>query len=274
MPPTTNKQTVGQLLGGMVVLFSQAGITTARLDAQVLLGDTLGKDKSWLLVHADATVSPQAQKTLEQKAKLRAQRHPLAYIRGRQEFYGRDFTVTPTVLIPRPETELLVDTLKTLCKNKALTMVDVGTGSGAIAVTAALELPQSTVAACDISPAALAIAQKNAAILNAKVTFFESNLLASTAKHYDIIVANLPYVDSAWQTSPETQLEPKIALYASDGGMALIKQLIRQAPHHLNTGGLLLLEADPRQHKQLVQYAVGVGLKLLSSHDFVLTLQR
>jgi release factor glutamine methyltransferase len=246
-----------------------SGIATARLDALVLLSDALAKDKSWVLAHPEFILTDAALRGLHAKLDKRARRMPLAYIRGRQEFYGRDFSVTPDVLIPRPETETMISVIKGLAP---ASLLDVGTGSGAIAITACLELPNSAVAGCDISIAALTIARQNAARLKAPVTFFVSDLLSGTPAHYDAIAANLPYVDPYWDRSPETDAEPAIALFADDAGLAYIKKLIEQAPATLNKNGYLILEADPRQHAAITAYAAQFAH--VATDGFVVTLQK
>lgn len=176
-----------------------------------------------------------------------------------KEFYGRTFTVNKDVLIPRPETEALVE----VAKAHGLTgsILDVGTGSGALGLTLQLELRDVAVTLADISPEALTVAMKNAKQLRLKsVSFVESDLLEywmneQESRRFDAIVANLPYVDTDWERSPETRHEPALALFAERGGLDIIFRLIEQAPAHLTTGGHLLLEADPEQHGAISDYA-------------------
>jgi release factor glutamine methyltransferase len=248
-----------------------ADIPTARLDALVLLSNTLGKDKSWVLAHTDHVLLPEQAARLNTQLTQRAERIPLAYIIGKQEFYGREFMVTSDVLIPRPDTEALIDLAKKYIEEGG-DILDVGTGSGAIAITLALELPHSMVEACDISKKALEVATDNAEELDAHVHFFVSDLLTDIDYRYFAIVANLPYVASHWQRSAETHAEPDVALFADDDGLALIKKLIDQAPGKLHPGGHLLLEADPRQHEEIIQYAT--QFTLLEKNDFAIALQR
>ena len=190
-----------------------------------------------------------------------------------KDFYGRDFLITKDTLIPRPETEQLIDTVLNLAGKSYLPgvkpssrqlpehpiILDVGTGSGCIAITLALEIPEATVYASDISKPALKVAQKNASNLNAPITTIISNLLEKVKSGSlpipDVVVANLPYVDKDWDWLDKTALakEPALALYADDHGLALIKKLIDQAyelhiPH-------LILEADPCQHDTITNYA-------------------
>lgn len=250
--------------------FARAGILTARLDVLVLLGDALSRDKSWLLAHDDTEVPADMLPVLRKNAALRARRMPLAYIRGKQEFYGREFLVTPSVLIPRPETEQLVTRLKGLTLPRGSVLLDVGTGSGAIAVTAALEAARIFVEACDISPDALGIARQNAKRHGARIRrFFESDLL-SEAGRYDVIAANLPYVGPDWLRSPETNFEPGLALFADNNGLDLIGKLLKQAPGHLTPGGYVLIEADPRQFEAIKKTAQA-RLTHIATEGYVLT---
>ncbi len=211
---------------------------------------------------------------------------PKAYKVGYQDFYGRDFTVTPDVLIPRPETEQLIDLVLSLAGKaylpglKAPTRIlpahpiilDVGTGSGCIATTVALELPEAKVYATDISPAALKIAKLNAKTLAAAINFYQSDLLDNIPVHPDLIIANLPYVDETWDWLDQKALshEPALALYAGDHGLALIKKLLDQATDLLIPR--LILEADPCQHNSIIQYANKKGFKLIEARGFALYL--
>lgn len=233
-----------------------------RLDAELIVARTLNQDRSFLPAHPDYEFSPQELAQIEAWATRRRAGEPLAYIFGEKAFYGRDFIVTPVTLIPRPETEALIDLAKTF---RPRTILDVGTGSGCIAITLALELPQAIVSAVDISSAALKVAAKNTQKLGATVHFAQSDLL-EYAQSYDLIVANLPYVDRDWDwLSPELKFEPATALYADDDGLALIKQLIQQAPAHLNRRGKLLLEADLSQHQKIVDFAAANSFQVLPS---------
>ncbi|MBO4855479.1 peptide chain release factor N(5)-glutamine methyltransferase [Candidatus Saccharibacteria bacterium] len=229
------------------------------LDAELILAHFLGAERTFLHAHPDSELSEE----IAQKANLaleRRQKHePLAYITGVKDFYGRQFIVTPDVLIPRPETEVLIEIAKGFKPTKIL---DVGTGSGCIAITLAKELPNAQITGVDISEKALKIAQNNAQKYHAKVNFRQSDLLngLENTEKFDLIIANLPYVDRDWGwLGLELQFEPKTALFAEDGGLELIKKLIQQAPEHLEQGGCLLLEADKTQHQKIVDFAVKTG---------------
>lgn len=209
---------------------------------------------------------------------------PKAYKIGYQDFYGRDFIVTPDVLIPRPETELMIDlTLNLVGKpylpgvkpSKAilpenLTIVDVGTGSGCIAITLKLEIPQAKVVAVDVSEKALDVARKNAVRFGAEVELVESDLLKGLDCKTDLVVANLPYVDETWDWIDKDALaqEPALALYAEDGGLGLIYRLIDQVAWRKIKH--LILEADPCQHERIIEYASQKGLTYSEARGFIL----
>jgi release factor glutamine methyltransferase len=245
--------------------FTQAGIESARLDAQLLLSDALDKDRAWLLANPESKLPKKVLEELEAQVTARCRRIPLAYIRGHATFYGREFVVNPNVLIPRPETEGLITLIKQHVRGGQL--LDVGTGSGIIAITAALEMPYLAVEACDASPEALKVAIQNAALLGARVRFFTSDLLSQVTGRYDTIVANLPYVSRSWEVSPETAAEPAEALFADDDGLALIYKLIAEAPKNLITGGHLILEADPRQHQAIQKAALEHGFRYAATDN-------
>lgn len=213
---------------------------------------------------------------------------PGAYATGRCDFYGRDFLVTPDVLIPRPETEMIVDAVLNLAGKPILLGVkpsrpklptefrvcDVGTGSGCVAVTLALELTGAEVVACDISEAALAVARENAARLGAEVEFVWSDLMSGVSRDFDVVVANLPYVDADWGWLDKEALsaEPALALYADDGGLAPIKKLIQQASEC--SIPFLVLEADPCQHESIINFAHNYHYSLLETRGFCLVFEK
>lgn len=251
-------------------LVKQGGLDP--LDTQLIILHEVApnKDRSFLVTHDELTVSTEQLENIEYALAQRRAGVPLAYILGKKEFYGRDFVVDKDVLVPRPETESLIDLVKELQPNM---IVEVGTGSGCIAITLALELPRAKVVAADISPAALNIAAKNAKKLGAKVELIESNLLSNVQTTADVVVANLPYVDKDWDwLEPGTlKYEPALALYAEDGGLALIKRLIDQVSE-LKMAKFLVLEADPSQHTEIIKYAEQKTWHLLKTRGFGLTL--
>lgn len=250
-----------------------ANSTSARLDAEILLAFTLRVDRTWLHAHNNQELHAEEQTLFEDLITQRTQHYPIAYIVGQREFYGREFTVTPDVLIPRPETEALIEfVLNGDFLNP--TILDVGTGSGAIAITLAAEMPNAIVTASDISPVALEVARKNAVALDANVAFVQSDLLTNIPGQYTIIVANLPYVDHTWPVSPDTIFEPELALFAADHGLALIKRLIVEAKDHLLKNGVLLLELDTRQIPETIHFATQHDYRTNQISPFALALYR
>jgi release factor glutamine methyltransferase len=247
------------------------GISTALLDAELLLAQTLRQSRTWLHAHGEEIIDSRRLEIATARLDLRKERVPVAYILGYKEFYGRQFKVTPSVLIPRPESEAIIESLKQHWGSKPGRLVDVGAGSGCLGITAKLELPLD-VTLVDISRHALTVAEDNATTLSAQVTTQKSNLLDDVLGVFDIIIANLPYVDKGWERSPETAHEPELALFAEDRGMALIKRLIGQAGPHLKAKGLLLLEADPEQHTAIIDYAKNRGFSYTAVNGYCIVL--
>ena len=235
-----------------------ANIPSARLDAELILANTLRKNRTYLHAHLDEKIDPRRFDIANARLDLRLDRVPIAYILGYKEFYGRRFTVSPSVLIPRPESEDLISLFLELTASEIAekVLIDVGTGSGCLGITAKLERSNLSVILSDISKPALNIAEKNANALNADVHIQQQSLLNGQLKPVDYIFANLPYVDKNWDVSPELQYEPEISLFAEDEGLKLILQLISQAPRCLTSEGLLFIEADPQQHNRIIDEAV------------------
>lgn len=239
------------------------GIESSRLDAELILAATIRKNRTYLHAHLDEELDPRRIDIANARLDLRLDRVPLAYIVGFKEFYGRQFVVSPQVLIPRPESEDLIDLFLEVSANNILpnqTLLDIGTGSGCLGITASLERPSLDVTLTDISRTALEVAKKNADNLNASVKLRQQNLLIGQIEPLDYILANLPYVSLEWKVSPELRHEPKQALFADDGGLSLIYKLLEQTKRHLKQGGYLLIEADPEQHPKIVDYAKKLGL--------------
>lgn len=265
--------TVNQWLKDAAEELATIGITSALLDAEIILAHTLRKSRTWLHAHHNDPIDPREEDIANARLALRLDRTPIAYIIGHKEFYSRLFKVTPSVLVPRPESEAIIELLKKYLPADAKTLVDVGTGSGCLGITAKLELPQLTVTLADVSRHALKVAEENAAIQRADITVVHSDLLAAVPGIFDVIIANLPYVDASWERSPETQYEPELALFADDGGLALIGRLLDQLPSHLLPGGLVLLEADPEQHPTIIRQAKTVGFTHVTTDGYALLLQ-
>jgi release factor glutamine methyltransferase len=218
----------------------------ARLEAQILIARALEVNRAWLVAHDRDRPTAHQQHAIETLIARREAGEPVAYILGEREFYGRTFKVSPDVLIPRPDTELLVEAaLERLPPDAPARVLDIGTGSGCIALTLALDRPAWQLTAVDISPSALKIAQFNAAHLGARVDFVQSDLFDNLdAAPFDAIVSNPPYVAAAdpHLARGDVRFEPAGALTAGPAGLDVLARLIAQAPGHLCPGGWLLLE--------------------------------
>lgn len=230
-----------------------AGVESASLDAELLLAHALGTNRSRLLAGLDDPLSPEPADAFFDLVRRRAAREPAAYILGYREFWGRRFEVRPGVLIPRPETEVLVERALALSRSGAV-VADVGTGSGCIAVSVALDARGTRVYASDTSDAALEIAKRNAARLGARVHLSRGNLLAPLPERAQLVLANLPYVPSGEIADLEPEVrdwEPHEALDGGPDGLDAIRALLAQLPHHATPSAACLLELDPRQYAAL-----------------------
>ncbi len=255
---------------------SKAGIPSAQLDAEILLAFAIDKDRTYLHAYPEKTIQSDKLDSTNRYIKQRINRIPIAYIVGMKEFYGRNFIVDNNTLIPRPESESLIELLNEilLSTNYNLSttkLLDVGTGSGCLGITAKLELPDLDVTLSDISKEALSVAKTNAKLLSADVKTVQSNLFSNIDTKFDIIIANLPYVDITWQASPEIRHEPDLALFAEDDGLMLIKKMIVQSTNYLSPNGLIILESDPRQHQTIIDFALQKSFILDRKSGFILS---
>ncbi len=225
------------------------GITTARLDAEKLIGSVLGLDRLELYLHHDRPVTPAELDAIRPLLRRRADLEPVAYILGEVGFHRLVLKTDARALMPRSETETLVEVaLASLPKGG--TLLDVGTGSGAIAVSVKHERPDVTVTAVDLSPDALALARENAERIGVDIELLESDLADAVAgRTFDVIAANLPYIPDGDPRTEEgvVRHEPHLALYAGADGLALIRRLIADAPALLNAGGTIVLENSDEQ---------------------------
>lgn len=228
-----------------VRLLEEAAVASPRLTAEILLCQAIRRERSWLYGHPEEELSEIQWIHYGRYLHERIQGKPAQYITGRQEFYGRMFRVTPAVLIPRPETEHVVEAVLRL-GGQAPRIVDIGCGSGAIAVTLALERPAASVWATDISGPALKVAADNAARLGARVAFIQCDLCtALRSASVDVIVSNPPYVSVEERASLQREVrdyEPEVALYAGRSGMEFYERLVDEAGRVLQAGGWLVME--------------------------------
>jgi release factor glutamine methyltransferase len=235
-------------------LFIENDVPSPRLNAELLLLFVLSRERAYLYAHPERELTPDEQSNFDEVIRERARGCPTQYITGHQEFWGLDLLVSPAVLIPRPETEHVVETVLELVKEYPfdgpgrLKLLDVGTGSGCIALALASEMPHAEIHACDISEEALEIARVNAArlALGGKVLFRKSDLLSVYAGEcFDFVISNPPYVGECDANKVQKQVrefEPKIAVFSGREGMEIYRRLVPEAHEHLHPGGWLVAE--------------------------------
>jgi len=266
-----------------------AGIKSAEIDVLVLFEYVIKKSREYILAHPEYELSNKEILKLKKLIARRKKFEPLAYLVGKKEFFGVSFFVDKNVLIPRPETEILVEeTLKILEARimnyelwkgkKTLKILDIGTGSGCIIISLAKAYSKKFsilnskfsihFSASDISEKALKIAKKNAKKHNANVKFIKSDLFKNIKGKFDLIIANLPYVPINGSDDREIKYEPQKAIFAADNGSAIIKRFLNQAKDHLYTRGLTLLEVDPRNAHELNKYASKLYKSVEIKKDF------
>ncbi|MHB8574466.1 MAG: peptide chain release factor N(5)-glutamine methyltransferase [Dehalococcoidia bacterium] len=251
-PFAAQSPTGSEALRRGIVALRAAGIEDAALEAEVLLRHVLGRDRTYFYLHLPDQLEGAQDQAFRELLAQRAAHRPLAYITGRREFYGLDFSVQPGVLIPRPETELVVERCLAIARERIdqgrrVRFVDVGTGSGAIAIAFAKHLPTAEVIATDISPEALVIAGYNAKRLRVagRVRFMQGDLLKPVTGTIDLIAANLPYVPThvVLTLAPEVRdHEPRAALDGGSDGLQQVRRLLAQLVTRLATGGTAVLE--------------------------------
>jgi len=238
--------TVGDWVRQATEQLQKAGISTAKLEAQLLAAHALDRDRSWIAAHEDDLLFNEEQ--LSSCLLHRLSRFPLAYITGWREFYGRDFSVEPSVLIPRQETETLVLAALEVLPHGAH-VLDLGTGSGCVAITLKLERPDLDIVACDISDEAIAIAERNADRLGADIDFIWSDGFGTFEDElFDAVITNPPYVEADAELEPEvSEWEPARALFAGPDGLDFYRKLAEEAHLQLTTDGWLLTELGDGQ---------------------------
>jgi release factor glutamine methyltransferase len=282
--------TIDQALKKSTQQLAQAGISSARLDCLILLEDLVQKDRAWLLSHPEHALDHALADKLQRKVKQRSTHEPLAYIRHQVEFYGRKFYIDNHVLVPRPESEAIIDSLKEVAaavvtenapgQSRTSTIIDIGTGSGALAISAKLEVPHANVLATDIDPECLRVAQKNATQLGADINFIETDLLntpeTSILLTPDIILANLPYVPDDFSINTAAGHEPRLAIFGGTDGLELYRRMFVQIKSLCDSPSpasqspqYIITETLPSHHEQLALIAKEAGYDLSSTAGFV-----
>jgi release factor glutamine methyltransferase len=256
----------------------KSGINSANLDVLILLEDALNQDRAWILAHPESPLCGQTLQKLNKQISHREKHEPLAYIRGKTEFYRRDYYVNKYVLEPRPESETMITLLVPILRHEvnctedgSLRVVDVGTGSGALAITTKLEMPVIDVVAIDVDPNCLKIARKNAKNHNVNIEFLRGDLLSPlSTTHYPLhsILANLPYVPNDYTINQAAATEPSIAIFGGPDGLDIYRRLFEQLSGQ-NKPKYVLTESFPLQHAKMSKIARKAGYKLTKTDDFI-----
>ena len=262
-PPA--RWTVLEVIRWTVARFTERALATPRLDAELLVAHALGLPRVQLYVQFDRPLVPDELAAIRALIKRRQGGESVAYLVGKKEFWGLDFTVDARVLVPRPDTETLIEEARErLAGGESVRLADVGTGSGAIALTLAKLFPQAAVFASDLSTGALEVARANAERLGLAVTFAEGDLAAPLAADapFSLIAANLPYIASSEMATlpPEVKSEPALALDGGPDGLALVRRLVADAPALLAAGGALVLEIGAGQAGATAELLRAAGL--------------
>jgi release factor glutamine methyltransferase len=267
-----------EVLNAATAYLDKQGVESPRLNAEYLLAHVLGKKKRIdLYLDFERPLGEKERAPLRDLVKRRSEGIPLQHLLGTTEFCGHLFTCDARGLIPRPETEQLVE-LVVKNSSDAANILDVGTGSGVIAISLALALPTSRVSACDLSPGALALAQENASRhqLGERMAFFSSDLLEEASESFAVIVANLPYIPSSDipKLSREVQSDPLGALDGGPDGLALVKRLITEAKSRLAPDGLLALEIGHDQAERVMALLTANNYRDIAAHRDYQGIQR
>jgi release factor glutamine methyltransferase len=253
---------------------SEVGIDSSQLDSELILGHILGRERAWIKAHDTDVLTATQSHGADSLVARRVNREPLVHLTGNREFYSLDMIITPDVLTPRIETEQMVEWAVKYAPRESR-LIDIGTGSGAIAIAVALNRPDVAVTATEVSPAALEVARRNVAKHNVKIDLIKADLWSGVTGRFDTIVTNLPYLrnDAAAELMPEVQREPAVALFGGTDGLDLYRRFLAGLPEHLNKSGYLFTECDPWQHEDLIAEAAKVGLKPIEQGYFILGFQ-
>lgn len=254
-----------------------AAVPTARLDSLVLLEDALGVERAQLLAHPDRGIPADVQNVLKKQVARRLKHEPLAYVRGKTEFYGREFVVSEAVLEPRPESETIIGLLLRYCNgvlklvqdDGGIRIADVGTGSGALGITAQLELPEAVVELLEVDDKAIEVAKTNVIKFTACIPVLKTDLLDGSSGSYDILLCNLPYVPDTHTINAAALHEPSIAIFGGPDGLDLYRKLFDQVAELEKQPLLILCESLPPQHEALKAIAEGHGYTQDAEEDFI-----
>ncbi len=257
--------TISDFITNTTKTLKTAGIESARLDCLVLLGDAFGQDRAYLLAHPETEIPQTTEVELNTKVIQRVKHTPLAYIRRRAPFFGCEFEVNKHVLVPRPESEVIIALLKNLPLPDNPRIADIGTGSGCLGITAALEFKKAHVDVYDVDKNALNVASANVAKYNVAVGCHQSNLLNACSKPYDVLLANLPYVPDNYAINRAAGHEPKLALFGGDDGLDIYRRFWQEVAGLKYLPQFILTESLLTQHDPLAHIAISSGYRLKTS---------
>lgn len=261
--------TVGDFLAQASRDLHRSGITTARLDVLILLEDVLQMNRASIFAHPEKELSASNVSSLNNYITQRKRHVPLAYIRGKASFYGRYFVVNKHVLVPRPETEAMINILRELSLPAEPNIADIGTGSGCLGITAALELPHARVFLYDIDVSALKVAVTNIALHGVSAQPAKQDLLVNCREDFEVILANLPYIPTAQGLNRAATHEPRHAIFSGEDGLDHYRQFFKQIALLASSPRHLIIEAEPYQHLTLQQLAAQSGYMLRKSEGFI-----
>lgn len=261
--------TVKSILAWTTQYFTKLGIDSPRVDAEILLAQVLQCNRVRLYLDQDKTLEPQELNAMHQLVERRSKHEPIAYILGSKGFMTDDFLVTPAVLVPRPETELLVEQVAKFFAEEEINFLDIGTGSGAIVISLLKLLPKAKAVAVDVSKEALQVAKENAAKIGVaeRVKFLQSDLYQGVgAEQFDLIVSNPPYISDADMAvlDPDVQQEPRIALAGGSDGLEFYRRIIAGAKEHLTSDGVLAFEFGIKQAEPIKQLLLDNGYDVVA----------
>lgn len=264
---------VNDWLNQAIKKLNQVGIESSRLDCLIILETTLNRDRTNIIAHPDLVLDVPTLDKLNRLIDQRSRRIPIAYLIGNREFYGLNIKVDESVLIPRPETEVLVEAaINSLPKSS--TVLEIGTGSGAISIALKVNRPDLIIDAIDISQDALIIAQQNARLSKVDINFIHSDMFNNLeGKKYNSILANLPYVPKDSPRQPEINYEPDIALYSGSDGLDLYRELLANYQNFVTPDHKLILEFMPSQRETIEKLAAANNLSFEQKSNYVYFLQ-
>lgn len=264
--------TLGEALQSGIEKLNEAGIDSARIDASLLLAQVTSLPRANVLAHLEDELSPDQAEEFIKLIHERAKRRPLVHLTNTREFYGIDLYIDENVLTPRVETEKMVEfAIKHAPQNG--TLIDIGTGSGAIAIAIKTHRPDLEVWATEVNDEALNVARRNIETLKLDIKLVKSDLFNNISQKFDVVATNLPYLQDDADLMPEVQKEPAVALFGGEDGLDIYRRFLRKLPNHLHENSFLFTECDPWQQTGLKAEAAKINLEPIEEDYFILGFQ-